>query len=189
MAKSIPHSINLIPKRDTDSPIVQRLKKILPLTAVASLLLFVLLFFSSLLYTNAHLAEFNRLKKEVEILEGRIASQKTTEGIYTLTAMVLNVLKQTMSGTKQFSPLIGEVASFEKSGIRISSLLADKKGNVSVAVSASSSAILSAFVETLIKQENEKKTFTNLFAQGTIRDRKGKYNVTISMKADPSLLQ
>lgn len=189
MAKKVMQGINLIPKRDADPVPVARLKKILPLAAVISLLLFVILFFSSLLYTNSNLSKFNRLKKDVENLENQISSQKSTEGVYTLTASLLQTLVQTISGTKHFSPLISELSTLETNGIRITSALADKKGNISISLTASSSATLSSFVNSLIAQESDKKLFTDMYAAGTIRDRKGKYNLTISMKANPSLFQ
>ena len=189
MAKNVMQGINLITKRDADPVPIARLKKILPLAAVISLLLFVILFFSSLIYTNSNLSKFNRLKNDVENLENQISSQKSTEGVYTLSTTLLQTLAQTISGTKHFSPLISQLSTLETNGIRITSSIADKRGNVSISLTASSSAALSSFVNSLMTQESDKKLFTDMYAQGTIRDRKGKYNLSISMKANPSLFQ
>lgn len=182
------HSLNLIIKKETDSPLIHKIKLFLPLSAFISLLLFGLIFTVSVIYINSNISQFNLLKKEVERLEKRISDQKTAEGIYTFSLSKLNVLGQILNGSKNFSPLISEIINLPSSEVNITSANADAKDNVAVSLVASSSAAMDRFVTLLLEKEKE-KTISQIYAQGITREKKGSYLFTITFKSNSALLQ
>lgn len=180
------HSLNLLIFQSGENRYVQVLKKILPITAGISFLAFIAIFVLSVFYVNKNTKEFNVLKNEVEALEKKIADQKNTEGIYTLTVMRLNALSQILSQEKNFSRFLSEVDSLQSGNIEIDSATIDKKGLVSMSLIASSSAALDDFVTLLLDKDRE-KLYTDITAGGISREKKGNYKLTLGFKASSLL--
>lgn len=181
-------SVNLIIRREPESLIVRRLKIILPLTAVISLALFLIGLFTLLAYIARHKSQFETLKTEVSELEKKIAGQKNIEGIYAYTAIRLGILDKILSAKKNYFPLISVIDNLQMEGISITSVATDNVGNISLAIIASSSATLDNFADTLIAYEKE-KLFSDIYASGIVREKKGNYSLMVSLKGNPSLLK
>ena len=184
----VKRSINLIIAHDDESPLVKKLKIIAPITAVISLSIFVLLFLLTLLYNNSNINQFNMLKSEVSETEQKISNSKNTEGIYTLSSVVLSTLGQILNTKKNYSVLLDEILEIEGTGIEISGAKTSSKGGVELTVNASSSASLITLVDKLMTKEQNKKV-SDIKASGIIRNKKGQYLLNISFIADKSVLQ
>ena len=185
MAKT---SVNLIIRKDADSPFVRRLKRIVPVLGITSIVLFLILFLISLAYLNSNTARFNQLKSEIGQLEKKISGQKTNESTYILTASLLTALQQISSKDKDFSPLLSEILGLKSIDISVPVATVDKDYNVSFGITASSSATLDTLV-TRLQSLEAKKYFSEIRAYGIVRDKKGKYNLNISLKTGPVLLK
>ncbi len=182
-------SINLLVSKEEDTPLLRRLKKIFPIVSAVSLFLFLILFIFSIAYTNSNIKQFTALKTEVDQYEKKIINQKNTEGIYSLTVTDLNVLAQILSKSKNFSPILAELDKMRSSFILLDGAVVDSKGNLSVSLTASNSAALNKFVDDLTDLEETKRLYSGIEAYGIARDKKGKYLMSISLKANPSLFQ
>lgn len=182
------HSVNLVIRRESEPESVKKLRIFLPLAAVVSLLIFVVAFLSSIIYIGKNNSEFNSLGKQIDNLEKRIAQSKNAEGIYTLTVLRIKTIDQLGTGSKKFAPLLTEILKLQSKGITISQASIDKKNSVNFAVTASSSASLDEFVNTLIRADSA-KTFSEINSSGIVRDKDGGYLLTISLKPNNSLLQ
>lgn len=179
-------SINLIIQHDTDPVILKKLKLILPLTAVASLTVFVVTFFLILIYTSNNITQFNHLKKQISEEEQKISNNKNTEGIYILSSTLLSVLNQILTNKMNFSLLLDEILDMETDGINISSSVTNRKRGVELTLTASSSGSLSDLVSKLLSEESAKK-ISDIRASGIIRNKKGQYLINVSFTADKSL--
>lgn len=182
------HAVNLIIKSTHEPPILSKLRVFLPISAVVSLTLFVILFLSSLIYINHNNAEFNTAKTQIDNLERLIGSQKNAEGIYTLTLVRVKTIAQLKSGNKNYTKLLTEIFKLQSPGLTISQTTVDKKNSVTIAATASSSATLDDFVNTLLKQQVV-KLFSDIKSSGVVRDKNGGYLLSISLQPNPSLLQ
>jgi len=181
-------SLNLIIKKDKQSPFIRKLNIILPIFSALSISLFVIVFLFSIIYANNNILQFNLSKREIEQLENKISTQKNLEGIYTLTTAKLKVLTEITSGSKDFYKLISEIDNLKTEGIAISSITSDKLGNLTLSVAASSSGTLDNFVNLLMSKE-QKKLFKEIQASGIVREQKGSYLLNINLRADDSLLR
>lgn len=182
------HSVNLLIKKDTESPLFKKLKIFLPVGAIASLLLFVIFFFASLIYINRNNEEFNLLKGEIDSLEKKITNNKNAEGIYNLTVSRIKTIGELSRNTKKFTPLLSEILKLKTNGLVISQTIIDKKNKVTFSVTASSSAELDDFVSNLNRAE-ENKLFSNIRSSGIVRDKIGAYLLSISLDPSPELLK
>lgn len=182
------HSVNLIIKRSNEPPIITKLKVILPIAAVVSLTLFVIFFFSSIIYISRNNQEFNSLKTQITNLEKLISAAKNTEGIYTLTVSRVKTIDQLNSTHKNYFNLLTEIKKLQLSGINLTQVTIDKKNAVVLAVSASSSASLDNFVTTL-ENRDISKVFSDIKSSGIVKDKTGSYLLSISLKPNPGLLQ
>lgn len=181
-------AVNLIIRKETESPVLKKLNVIFPVLAILSLTVFVLIFLASIIYYNGNILKFNLIKREIESLEKKIGDQKTTEGVYTLSANRLNILNQMASQNPNFPKVLTEIDNLNSTGINILSAASDDKGLLSVDLIASSSSSLDDFVGILKKQE-QKKLFSKIEAHGIVREKKGNYLLTITLLADPSILK
>lgn len=181
-------SVNLIIKSKLEAPLVSKFKIYLPILAAVSFLLFSFLFFGSLIYIGNNLKEYDLLKKDIETTEGKIVAQKNLEGIYNITVAKLAALEQVLSQKKSFNKVLEEINYLGQHGTATSSANIDSDGNISFPVSASSSAQVDDIVDMLLLEE-QKKLFSNIQAQGFVKDKLGNYQFNISMKGDPSLLR
>ncbi len=181
-------SVNLILPLEKDKPVVKKLKIILPVVAVISLLTFTIVFLASIFYINSNIFQFNLLKSEIDQLENNIGSQKNTEGIYTLTSSRLNILDQVSGKSANFTSLIGAINQMNLSGISITNMASDNKGNVTFSVAASSSASMDSLVSYLLDKD-KKKIFSKIEAHGIVREKTGSYTLTITLLANNSLLK
>jgi len=184
----VKHSVNLILAGPGEPPYIHSLKTFLPIIALVSLVVFVLVFIISVVFVDSNTKQLNLLKNEVETLEKKISEQKNVEGIYTLTVMRLSVLAQIFSSGKNFSKFIPEIDSLQGKGITIDSATIDKQGSVSLSLLASSSAALDDFVTLLLEKDRE-KTYTNIAAGGTVREKKGDYKLSLTFKTNQAFLQ
>ncbi len=182
------HSVNLVISKQAESPLALKLKIILPIAAVASLFIFVVSFLASLLYIKNNSETFASLGVQIDTLEKKISEKKNTEGIYTLTLLRLKTVDQLKSGSKNYAKLLSEILKFGHEGVMISQTSIDKKNAVTVSAVASSSATLDDFVVQLRKTEAA-KLFSEIKSSGIVRDKKGAYLLTISLKPDTTLLQ
>lgn len=181
-------TLNLIIVKEKESPILRKLNIIFPVSAVVSLTIFVLIFFASIIYYNGNILKFNLVKKEIESLEKKIGDQKATEGVYTLTAQRVNILNQMVSQNPNFPRVLTEIDNLNIPGINILSASSDDKGSLSIALVASSSASLDDFVQRL-RQEEQKKLFSRIEAHGVVREKKGNFLLTITLKGEPTILK
>lgn len=181
-------SVNLIIQKSAESPLFIKLKLILPIVAAVMLALFVIFFLSSIIYINKNNSEFNASKTQIENLEKKISSNKNTEGIYTLTVSRIKTIGQLGSGNKNYALLLSNVMKLQTNGVTVSQTSIDKKNNVTVAVTASSSAALSEFVTNVAKTESE-NLFSDIRSSGVVRDKNGGYIMTISLKPNSKILQ
>ncbi len=179
----VKNTVNLIIKEEDESVLIKRLKIIFPILAGLSLLIFILVFIASIVYINKNIVAYNLLKRNVDQYEKNIVSRKNIEGIYTLTSSRLNVIDQLAGKVKDFPPLIDEINKLKGNGISIKSVSSDNKGNISFALTASSSAALDEFVSLLEKKE-QTKNFYQIKANGIVREKKGLYDLSISLKRD-----
>lgn len=182
----VKYSVNLILKEEKESPLVKKLKIIFPLVSFLLLIFFGLIFLFTYFYINANSREFNLLNKEIERYEKQISEYKITEGIYTLTGSKLKVIDELLADSKNFSPVVGTLLALQTSGITITSITTDKLGNISFSIIASSSASMDMFVNKIIEEENE-ELFSDITAQGIVRDKKGNYILSISAKGNKEL--
>lgn len=182
------HTVNLLIKKQEDSPLLLKLKKILPVLAAVSLSLFVIFFFSSLVYINRNQEEFKSLKRETDNLEKKISQQKNIEGIYALTLSRVKIIGDLQNGYKNFAKLISEIDKFQSNGVVFSQTMIDKKNAVTITTIASSSGALDDFVAALVRAESA-KLFSDIKSSGIVRDKTGAYLLSISLKPAPRLLQ
>ncbi len=177
------NTVNLIINKDSEPQSLKKLKIILPVSAGLSLLVFIIVFIASIIYINNNIVAYNLLKRNVVQFEKNIASKKNIEGVYTLTNTRLNILDQLSGKIVDFPPLIDDVNKLNGNGISIKSVSSDNKGNISFAMIASSSAALDEFVGLLEKME-QNKIFYQIKANGIVREKKGFYDLSISLKRD-----
>lgn len=178
-------SVNLIVVKGKESPVVKKLKVIFPILSFIFLVVFGCIFLVTFFYIQANSREFNLTQKEIERYEKQIMDKKTTEGIYTFTLSKLQVIDQLELASKNFSPAVDSIIHLDSSGITITSLTVEKSGELSMSIIASSSASMDMFVDNLVS----KPEFSDVIAQGIIREKKGNYIVNISMKASKDLLE
>lgn len=181
-------SVNLLIKKEKESPFVSRLRIFLPIASLLALFLFVFSFLGSIIYINKNNEEFTRLQRESASLEKKISDKKYIEGIYTLTVARIATIDQLTGGTKNFANLLSEILKLSSSGINFTQATIDKKNAVTVAAVASSAASLDNFVTSLLKTEAE-KSFSEIKSSGIVRDKNGAYLLTISLKPNVTILQ
>lgn len=179
----VKNTVNLIIKEVDEPQSLKRLKIILPVLAGSSLLIFILVFIASIIYINNNIVTYKLLKRNVDQFEKNIVSRKNIEGVYTLTSARLNVLDQLSGKVMDFPPLIDDINKLSGNGISVKSVSSDNKGNISFALTASSSAALDDFVGLLEKKELN-KIFYQINANGIVREKKGVYDLSISLKRD-----
>lgn len=180
-------SVNLLIIRETESPRIKKLKIFLPVAATVSLFLFVIFFFSSIIYVNQNNEEFNSLKLQIDILEKKISAKKNIEGVHNFTVARIKSIGQLSANTKKFTPLLSEILKLQKNGLAIAETNIDKKNKVNFSVTASSSGTLDDFISDLEKAEG-KKLFSNIKSSGIVRDKTGAYLLTITLDPNPTLL-
>lgn len=182
MSSLMKKSVNLILERIREPPFVKKLKVILPIVAVFSLVFFVAVFLLSLYYVDSNIYELNILKQEAETLEQQISQQKKVEGVYTLTVLRLDVLNQILAKRKDFSKVIMEIDSLQEDEISLISASIDEKDNVLLSLVASSSAALDRLVNLLLDRET-KGFFSDIYARGIVREKESSYTLSISFKS------
>lgn len=181
-------TVNLIIKKEKESPLLRRLKVILPVVAITSLTAFAIAFFSSLIYFNNNIFQYNLTKKEIDNLEKKISSQKAAEGIYTFAATRLDILDKLSYKNPNFQNLISEVNKLNIEGVNLVSASSDDKGALALSFTASSSASMDNLVE-LFKASEQKKLYSQIEAHGIVREKKGNYLLTITAKAKDLVLK
>lgn len=182
------HSVNLIIKKEKEAPIVAKLKIILPVTASIIFFIFIVSFFASLFYINKNINEFDAVKSQISKLEKQIADKKNLEGVYTLTLSRIRTLEQLKTGNKNYSNLLAEILKLQSDGIIITETSIDKKNSVSTSIAASSSALLDDLVTRLI-QTDKAKIFTDIKTSGIVRDKKGRYLLSIFLKPTNKVIE
>lgn len=182
------YSVNLMIGQHKELPLIRSLRTILPVAAAFSLFIFIVLFIWSVIYTNNNIAQFNVLKKEVEALEQKIIAQKNSEGLYILTAGRLNTLSQLTEETRDFSKTLNVAENFSSKSINLVAGSVNKKGELTLSFTASSSGDLDDLVMLLI-MKNREKVFSDIQASGIVRDKKGNYSLSVFSKASKELMQ
>ncbi len=180
-------NINLLIEKELDSPLVAKLKFFLPLTAVIFFVLFIILFIVSITYTKKNLEQYKVLKEEIHSLESKIDEKKNLEGVYTLSYTILNAIKEIVNNKVTFTPLLSELMKINTDHLSITQASSDNKGKVNLNITASSSAYLNSLVTFLHDKEDKDKVFSDMTADGIIRNKTGGYELSISLKADASL--
>lgn len=182
------HSVNLIIKKEKVSPLVAKLKIILPVTASAFFFIFLVSFFASLFYISKNINEFDRIKSQISKLEKQIADKKNVEGVYTLTLSRAKILEQLKMGNKNYANLLSEILKLQSEGIIINQTSIDKKNSVSTSITASSSALLDDLV-TRLEASDKAKNFTDIRTSGIVRDKKGRYLLSIFFKPANKIIE
>lgn len=181
-------TVNLIIKKEKESPTIKKLNIILPSIAAVGLTIFILVFAASIIYFNNNIFQYNLTKKEIDNLEKKISSQKAAEGIYTLVATRLGILDKLSYKNPNFQNLISEVNKLNIEGVNLVSASSDDKGGLALSFTASSSASMDNLVE-LLKASEGKKLYSQIEAHGIVREKKGNYLLTITAKAQDSVLR
>lgn len=174
------HSINLIISKPNKIPHLDKIKTYMPVVALLVLVIFIGLYiYSTINLSNAN-KEYLLVKSDVDSVEKKIRSQNNIEGIYLLTANRLEVISQILSKQdKDFAKFLNEIQSYDIEGIILESVGIDKKGLISMQISASSSASLDELVSLLIRKDNE-KFYSKITSGGISRDKTGTYKMTVS---------
>ncbi|MBM3283688.1 hypothetical protein FJY90_05600 [Candidatus Gottesmanbacteria bacterium] len=181
-------SINLLIQKDKDPLILRRLRIILPVAASFTLLIFLILFIISINYVNENNAQYNRLKVQTDQLEKKIADQKPTEGLYTLTVRKLDVLDKILRENRNLVKPISEIIYMGSNLLDINQITIESDNRLAFSVSASSSAALDGMISALLVKEAN-KYFSDIQATNILRDKEGKYNFKISLRADANLFR
>lgn len=181
-------SVNLLIQKKGQSPLFVKLGIIFPLAAVISLFLFTVFFVVSVVYIANNNKAFGLLKSQVDNLEKQISNKKSIEGIYTLTANRVRTIDQLKSGSKNYTGLLSEILKLQTNGISVTGASIDKKNAVNVSVVASSAATLDDFISLLLTSD-QSKLFNDIKGSGIVRDRSGKYLMSISFKPSDRLLR
>lgn len=182
MRKIYPHAINLLPMYEKDSKQVKELKRTLPIAAITSVTLFLLIFLISIAYTNANITQYNRVKRETDLIEKKIVAQKQLEQIFIISSTRLEAISQILTGKNSISPLLSKIIQLQGEGIILTSSAIDEKGNVSISLSANTHEILDSFISSLLQKEENDQILSNIQAQGITRDKKGNYILNITLK-------
>ncbi len=180
-------NINLLIEKELDSALVAKLKFFLPITAAISFILFIILFVISISYTKSNLAQYNVLNAEVNRLESKIDEKKNLEGVYTLSYIILKTISEVLNNKVSFMPIFNEVVKVNSDHLSVMQASSDEKGKVNMALTASSSADLNDLVSFLHEKEDKDKIFSNMIANGIVKNKKGGYELSVSLKADDSL--
>src|SRR3990167_1627770 len=85
-------SINLLPDIEEDSSYLRRIKKIAPIIAGTSLIIFLVFYSVSLLYVQQNLREFNRINTEID-QSGKVSLTISAPSIDTLEIFVSEMIK------------------------------------------------------------------------------------------------
>lgn len=181
-------SVNLIIKKDKESPFVTKLKIFLPVAAAISLLLFIGADFASIMYINKNIRDFDTLKLQINKLEKQISDNKNIEGIYTLTLLRLKILEQLKSNTKNYSNLLAEILKLQSEGVNVTQASIDKKNSVSTSIEASSAAQLDNLVTRLIQSDKD-KIFSDINTGGVVRNKNGGYKLNLSYKPSNKIIE
>ncbi|MBI3955525.1 hypothetical protein HY338_03705 [Candidatus Gottesmanbacteria bacterium] len=180
-------NINLLIEKELDSALIAKLKFFLPITAGLSFFLFIILFIISISYTKSNLSQYNLIKDEVNRLESKIDEKKNLEGVYTLSYVILKTISEILNNKVTFMPIFNEVGKINSNHLSITQASSDEKGKVSLAIIASSSADLNDLVSFLHEKEDKDKIFSNMIANGIVKNKSGGFELSVSLKADDSL--
>lgn len=181
-------SVNLIITSKHDSIWIHRFQIFLPIISVIGLLAFIGVFFTSIVYVNTNLKEYDILKKDLETAKSKVEAKKITEGIFNITLAKLDALEQILSQKKSYLKIISDVNGIPKDNIVIDGVKIKSDGGLSFQVIASSSAAVDDLVSLLLLKE-QRKMYTDIEAQGFSKDKIGNYGFTIVLKSDPSMLK
>src|SRR3989344_7405407 len=182
MAKKL---INLLIEPSPEPIYYRRLKKLFPLISFLSLLLFTVLYLSSLLYLQINIKEYNSLKAKYTLLENKIAEKKSAESIYVSTIGILDTIKKILDkDSKIISSTFPTVFGLQQNGIQVNSTSVDNSGPVGITVSAESSDSLLSLYESL-KELEVSSNFRQIQASGIIRENDGRYSLTVNFNAFP----
>jgi hypothetical protein len=182
-------SINLILNKHEESDLVHKLKIIFPVFSIIILFIFIFSFFTILSLYNSNINRYNSLKNDITNWEQKVNSKRNTFFVYNTISNTLENLSKIISAGKNFYPLLSKIDSLTMDGIIISNASTDSEGNVSLSLIASSSSALDAFVDAQADKDDSQNLLTNILTQGINRDKDGKFSLSLSFKADKSLLK
>lgn len=179
-------TINLIINLQEDTPLVKRLKLFLPLISLSSLIIFIILYAVSLIYIRSNFSNYNLLEKQTEVLEKKVSSVKSTEGIYTTTVGILNIISSLSVNTATIMPdIFLEVYNLQSPGVVVNNASIDQKGDVFMTVTTSNLDSLDTIIERLKEKEEFQKRFINTRSQGVTRDTDGVYKMNVTFQIKP----
>src|SRR3989338_653634 len=177
-------SINLLPDIEEDSSYLRRIKKIAPIIAGTSLIIFLVFYSVSLLYVQQNLREFNRINTEIDLLERKISLEKPRESVYLTSISVLETIKKVLSAdSKIIINILPVIINTPDTGILLSQATIDQSGKVSLTISAPSIDTLEIFVSEMIKHERI-SGFNNIIANGIVRDSAGSYSLSVELNVN-----
>lgn len=182
------HTVNLIIQKGKEPLFLHKLRFLLPILSIVSLLIFFAAWVTSVVYINTNLSQFNHLKAQAQQLKLKVAARKSEEGIYILTAKRLEVLSKLFPSVKNYDQSFDEISKLQTYDVEIRDVAMNSGGNFTFSITASSAANLDGLVSYLLTQE-ESKVFSNIEAQSILRDKTGRYNLTISLKTIPTFKQ
>lgn len=182
------YSVNLIINKSLDSPVLIKLKIILPVITLIFTVVFIVTYLITLGFISNNLSNFNSLKRETDQLEKEVEAKRDIEAVYTVTTGRLGILEKLSANIIDFNKLLTEVNNINSNGITVKTINSDSSGNINLSLVATSSAALDSLVDYLRSKE-EQKLFKEIQAQGIVREKKGNYHLNISFSSSPTLLK
>lgn len=182
-------TINLVIRQEQLPTPYARLNRILPRVAAGVLVLFLLVYGAVFIYLQINIGQFERTKQDIVRLEQSIAQKKTAEGLYTIAHEDIAVIERLTKEKKNYPRLLTDLFTLQTPHVSFSSVTIAEDNHISVSVTAATSAALQEFADTLLKGDKQNRSYTQILAQGILRDRSGSYSLTLSMVPNPSLLQ
>lgn len=177
-------AINLIIKKDKESLLVVRLRKILPLAGMISLAFFLILYIGSIFYIKYYSVKINNISKEVFELEQEVNQQISKEGIYLAISKLTTILAQlTKQNGKQFADLIPLLLSLKTEEVAIQSASIGSDNKITFLLSAPTYDRLYSFMENIISAEVNDKIISQVVSHGITRDINGTYTISVSFNA------
>jgi hypothetical protein len=174
-------SVNLILNPQVESPVIKRLKVMLPVLAGICLVSFTVTFLVSVYLIRQNNDEYEMLKNQVGALQDKVNVQKNVEGIYTLTLTRDNILNQIMKTMKDFPQIFSDINGMTGGGIAVDTVSLRQKGEVSISFNVASASELDELVS-LVLSDQFKKDWTDIKAQGIAREKTGAYQLTVALK-------
>ena len=181
MAKKL---INLLIEVQPEPLAVRRFRRVIPTFSITLLVVYIVLQISLLAYIKLNLNEYNKIQKEVQRLENRIAIVKSRESLYITSIGVLDKIKKILdSDTKIISNTLPVLINIQSSDVFMDTITVDNNGPAGFTVKTSNVTVMENLVNELTKIQTNIK-FKDVKAAGIIRENDGSYTFSVSLSVD-----